>query len=318
MKIAGNITELIGNTPMVWLDRITSGLPGRIAGKLEFYNPASSVKDRIGVAMIEAAEQEGLINEDTIIVEPTSGNTGISLATVCAARGYKLVLTMPEDMSNERCRILDALGAELILTPIDDGMAGAVERAMKLVETDSRYIILQQFKNPANPEAHRKTTAEEIWRDTDGGIDFLVAGVGTGGTITGISEVIKPRKPSFKTIAVEPANSSILLDGEPGMHGIQGIGAGFIPEVLNRDIIDEVIPVGTRDAIKFARMLIRKEGLLVGISSGAAVCAALEIAGRSENRDKLIVTILPDLADRYLTSDLFAGSPQTRTQVELV
>lgn len=318
MKIAGNITELIGNTPMVWLDRMTSGLPGRIAGKLEFYNPASSVKDRIGVAMIDAAEKEGLINEDTIIVEPTSGNTGISLATVCAARGYKLVLTMPEDMSNERCRILDALGAELILTPIDDGMAGAVERAMKLVETDSRYIILQQFKNPANPEAHRKTTAEEIWKDTDGGVDFLVAGVGTGGTITGISEVIKPRKPSFKTIAVEPANSSILLDGEPGMHGIQGIGAGFIPEVLNRDIIDEVIAVGTRDAIKFARLLIRKEGILVGISSGAAVCAALEIAGRPENRDKLIVAILPDLADRYLTSDLFAGSPQSRTQVELV
>ncbi len=318
MKIAGNITELIGNTPMVWLDRVASGLPGRIAGKLEFYNPASSVKDRIGVAMIEAAERDGLIKEDTIIVEQTSGNTGIALATVCAAKGYKLVLTMPEDMSNERCRVLDALGVELILTPIDEGMIGAVKRAMELAEKDSRYLMLQQFKNPANPEAHRKTTAEEIWRDTDGQADFLVAGVGTGGTITGISEVIKQRKPSFKTVAVEPANSSVLSGREPGLHGIQGIGAGFVPEVLNRDIIDEVIAVETRDAIKFARLLIQQEGLLIGISSGAAICAALEVAGRPENRDKLIVVILPDLAERYLTSDLFAGSPQNRTQVEIV
>ncbi len=318
MKIAGNVTELVGNTPMVWLDRVSSGLPGRIAGKLEFYNPASSVKDRIGVAMIEAAEREGLIKEDTIIIEPTSGNTGIALASVCAAKGYKLVLTMPEDMSDERCRILDALGAELLLTPINKGMMGAVERATEMAETDSRYLILQQFENPANPEVHRKTTAEEIWRDTDGRADFLVAGVGTGGTITGVSEVMKQRKPSFKTVAVEPANSQVLSGGEPGLHGIQGLGAGFIPKVLNRDVIDEVISVGTRDAIKFARLLARREGLLVGISSGAALCAALEVAGRQENRDKLIVVILPDLADRYITSDLFAGSPQNRTQVELI
>ena len=312
MKIAGNVTELIGNTPMVWLDRISTGLPGRIAGKLEFYNPASSVKDRIGVSMIEAAEQEGLIKEDTIILEPTSGNTGIALAFVCAAKGYKLALTMPENMSVERRRILEALGAELILTPISKGMLGAVERARELAESDSRYLVPQQFENPANPEVHRRTTAEEIWRDTDGQVDFLVAGVGTGGTITGIAEVIKRRKPSFKAVAVEPAESPVLSGGEPGAHGIQGVGAGFVPEVLNRDVIDEIIAVETRDAIKSARLLARKEGLLVGISSGAAVYAALEIAGRQENRDKLIVAILPDTGERYLTTELFAGNPRNQ------
>ena len=308
MKIAKSVVELVGNTPMVWLDRISDDLPGRIAGKLEFYNPTSSVKDRIGVAMIEAAEQEGLINEDTIILEPTSGNTGIALAFVCAAKGYKLVLTMPEDMSEERCRILAALGAELILTPVSEGMLGAVERARELAAEDSRYFIPQQFENPANPEIHRKTTAEEIWRDTDGEADFIVAGIGTGGTITGIGEAIKQRKSSFKVVAVEPADSAVLSGGEPGIHGIQGLGAGFIPEVLNREVIDEIIPVRTRDAIRIARLLARNEGLLVGISSGAAVYAALEIAGREENKDKLIVAILPDTGERYLTTSLYAIS----------
>ncbi len=308
MKIAKSVVELVGNTPMVWLDRISDDLPGRIAGKLEFYNPTSSVKDRIGVAMIEAAEQEGLINEDTIILEPTSGNTGIALAFVCAAKGYKLALTMPEDMSEERCRILAALGAELILTPISEGMIGAVERARELAAEDSRYFIPQQFENPANPEIHRKTTAEEIWRDTDGEADFIVAGIGTGGTITGIGEAIKQRKSSFKVVAVEPADSAVLSGGEPGIHGIQGLGAGFIPEVLNREVIDEIIPVRTRDAIRIARLLARNEGLLVGISSGAAVYAALEIAGREENKDKLIVAILPDTGERYLTTSLYAIS----------
>lgn len=308
MKIAKSAIELVGNTPMVWLDRISGGLFGRIAGKLEFCNPTSSVKDRIGVAMIEAAEREGLINEDTIILEPTSGNTGIALAFVCAAKGYKLALTMPEDMSEERRRILAALGAELILTPIDEGMAGAVERARELAAEDSRYFIPQQFENPANPEIHRKTTAEEIWRDTDGKADFIVAGIGTGGTITGIGEVIKQRKPSFKVVAVEPADSAVLSGEEPGVHEIQGLGAGFIPKVLNREVIDEIIPVGTRDAIRTARSLARSEGLLVGISSGAAVYAALEIAGREENKDKLIVAILPDTGERYLTTNLFAIS----------
>jgi len=308
MKIAKSVIELVGNTPMVWLDRISDDLPGRIAGKLEFYNPASSVKDRIGVAMIEAAEQEGLINEDTIILEPTSGNTGIALAFVCAAKGYKLALTMPEDMSEERCRILAALGAELILTPISEGMIGAVERARELAAEDSRYFIPQQFENPANPEIHRKTTAEEIWRDTDGEADFIVAGIGTGGTITGIGEAIKQRKSSFKVVAVEPADSAVLSGGKPGIHGIQGLGAGFIPEVLNREVIDEIIPVRTRDAIRTTRSLARNEGLLVGISSGAAVYAALEIAGREENKDKLIVAILPDTGERYLTTSLYAIS----------
>ena len=308
MKIAENVTKLVGNTPMVWLDRVSDGLPGRIAGKLEYFNPASSVKDRIGVAMIEAAEREGLIKEDTIILEPTSGNTGIALAFVCAAKGYKLALTMPEDMSEERQRILAALGAELVLTPVTEGMIGAVERAREMAAADSRYFVPQQFENPANPEIHRKTTAEEIWRDTDGQADFIVAGVGTGGTITGIAEAIKQRKPSFKAIAIEPADSAVLSGKDPGLHGIQGLGAGFVPDILNQDIIDEVIPVKTMDAIRTARALARKEGLLVGTSAGAAVYAALEIASRQENKDKLIVAILPDTGERYLTTTLFAGA----------
>jgi len=310
MKIVSDVTKLIGNTPMVWLDRINDGLPGRIAGKLEFYNPASSIKDRIGVSMIEDAEQQGLIKEDTIILEPTSGNTGVALAFVCAARGYKLALTMPEDMSEERRRILEAFGVELILTPVSEGMVGAVEQALELAESDSRYLILQQFRNPANPEIHRKTTAEEIWRDTDGQVDFVVAGVGTGGTITGIAEVLKERKSSFKAIAVEPSDSPVLSGGKPGIHRIQGIGAGFTPDVLNLDVIDEVIPVETRDATMITRALALREGLLVGISSGAAVYAALEVARREENRDKLIVAILPDTGERYLTTDLFARNPR--------
>lgn len=307
MEIANDVTALIGNTPMVWLDRIGDGLPGRIAGKLEFYSPASSVKDRIGLAMIEAAERQGLVNKDTIILEPTSGNTGVALAFVCAAKGYRLALTMPEGMSEERRRILEAFGARLILTPISEGMVGAVGRAREMAAEDSRYFIPQQFENPANPEVHRRTTAEEIWRDTDGQVDFVVAGVGTGGTITGIGEAIKERKPSFKVIAVEPADSAVLGGGEPGLHEIQGIGAGFIPKVLNREIIDQVIPVETKDAIAVTRALARSEGILAGISSGAAVWAALGVARRQENEGKLIVVILPDTGERYLTTDLFAS-----------
>jgi len=305
MKIAGDITELIGNTPLVWLDRVAGGLPARIAGKLEFFNPGASVKDRIAVSMLDAAERDGRIKPDTIIIEPTSGNTGVGLALVCAARGYRLVLTMPESMSEERRRILKALGAEFILTPAATGMKGAVDRAEELVAKNSRYFMPQQFDNPANPEVHRRTTAEEIWRDTDGRADVLVAGVGTGGTLTGIAEVIKERKPSFQAVAVEPAESSVLSGGEPGLHGIQGIGAGFIPNVLNRDVVDEVITIGTTEAMKAARELARKEGILAGTSSGAALCAALRVARREENKDKLIVVILPDTGERYLTTDLF-------------
>jgi cysteine synthase A len=308
MKIANDITELVGNTPLVRLDRIGGGLPGRVVGKLESFNPVSSVKDRIGLAMIEAAERDGKINKDTIILEPTSGNTGVALAFVCAAKGYQVALTMPESMSEERRRILKAFGAELILTPASEGMVGAVERAKELAASDSRYFIPQQFENPANPEIHRKTTAEEIWRDTDGQADFIVAGVGTGGTITGVAEVIKERKPSFKAVAVEPAGSPVLSGGEPGPHKIQGIGAGFIPGVLNRDIIDEVIRVETQDAVSMARALTRKEGIFAGISSGAAAWAALEVARRQENDGKLIVAILPDTGERYLTTDLFSNA----------
>jgi cysteine synthase A len=310
MKIARDISELIGNTPMVWLDRMANGLPGRVAAKLEFYNPASSVKDRIGVAMIEAAEQDGRINEDTIILEPTSGNTGVALAFVCAAKGYKLTLTMPESMSVERRRILEALGAQLVLTPASEGMVGAVEVATEMAEKDDRYFMPQQFENEANPEIHRRTTAEEIWRDTEGGADVLVAGVGTGGTITGVAEALKRRKSSFKAIAVEPVESSVLSGGEPGLHGIQGIGAGFVPKVLNLDVVDEVITVETKEAKEVARDLARKEGILVGISSGAAVLAALEVARRPESEGKLIVVILPDTGERYLTTDLFPTALQ--------
>jgi len=307
MNIANDITGLIGSTPLVWLNRIAGGLPGRIAGKLEFYNPTSSVKDRIGLSMIDAAERAGLIKQDTVILEPTSGNTGVALAFVCAARGYKLALTMPESMSEERRQILRAFGATLILTPAEQGMIGAVERAKELAVEDSRYFIPQQFENPANPEIHRKTTAEEIWKDTDGQVDAVVAGIGTGGTITGVGEVLKERKPSVRVIAVEPVESAILSGGEPGSHGIQGIGAGFVPAVLDRDILDEVIQVDTKEAKRAARSLTRKEGILAGISSGAALSAALSVAERSESEDKLIVAILPDTGERYLTTDLFVG-----------
>ena len=278
MRIANDVTELIGNTPLVKLRRVTEGAVAEVVAKLEFFNPAHSVKDRIGASMIDAAEQAGLIKPDTIFVEPTSGNTGIALAMVCAARGYKLVITMPETMSKERRMLLRAYGAELILTPGPDGMGGAIRKAEELAAADSRYIIPQQFKNPANPEIHRKTTAEEIWRDTDGQVDFLVSGVGTGGTITGVGEVLKARKPSFKAIAVEPEASPVLSGGAKGPHPIQGIGAGFVPDVLNTQVYDEVIRVKADDAFDLARRLAKEEGLLVGISSGAATWAALQVA----------------------------------------
>lgn len=306
MKIANDVTELIGNTPLVRLNRITEGAVATVVAKLEYYNPAHSVKDRIGVSMITAAEKAGLINKDTIILEPTSGNTGIALAFVCAARGYKCTLVMPETMSKERRMLLRAYGAELILTPGNEGMAGAIRKAEELAASDPRYFIPQQFKNPANPEIHRRTTAEEIWRDTDGQVDFLVAGVGTGGTITGVSEVIKARKPSFKAIAVEPDASPVLSGGQKGPHPIQGIGAGFIPEVLNTQIYDEVIRVKNEDAFRTARQMAACEGLLVGISSGAATWAALQVARRPENAGKLIVVIIPSFGERYLSTALFA------------
>ena len=306
MKIAKNVTELVGNTPLVRLNRVTEGLKAEVAAKLEFYGPAHSVKDRIGVSMIDAAEKAGLIKKDTVIIEPTSGNTGIALAMVAAARGYKLVLTMPETMSKERRMLLRAYGAELILTPGPEGMPGAIKRAEELAASDPKYFIPQQFKNPANPEIHRKTTAEEIWRDTDGKVDYVVAGVGTGGTITGIAEVIKSRKPSFKAIAVEPDASPVLSGGVKGPHPIQGIGAGFVPDVFNAKIVDEIIRVKNDDAFQTARRLAREEGLLVGISSGAATWAALEVAKRKENAGKLIVVIIPSFGERYLSTPLFA------------
>jgi len=307
LKIANDVTELIGNTPLVRLRRLTEGAVAEVVAKLEFFNPAHSVKDRIGVAMIEAAEQAGVIKPDTIIVEPTSGNTGIALAFVCAAKGYRLVLTMPETMSKERRVLLRAYGAELILTPGSEGMAGAIRKAEELGASDPRYFIPQQFNNPANPDVHRRTTAEEIWRDTDGKVDFLVAGVGTGGTITGVGEVIKARKPSFQCIAVEPDASPVLSGGPKGPHPIQGIGAGFVPQVLNTQIYDEIIRVKNEDAFEFARRMAKEEGLLVGISSGAATWAALQVAKRPENAGKLIVVIIPSFGERYLSTPLFAN-----------
>jgi cysteine synthase A len=306
MKIANDITQLIGNTPLVRLHRLTKGSKAEVVAKLESFNPAHSVKDRIGVSMIESAEWAGLIKPDTIILEPTSGNTGIALAMVCAARGYPCVLTMPETMSLERRMLLRAYGAELILTPGSEGMPGAIRKAEEMAAADRRYFIPQQFKNPANPEIHRRTTAEEIWCDTDGKVDILVAGVGTGGTITGVGEVIKARKPSFKVVAVEPDSSALLSGGQKGAHMLQGLGAGFIPEVLNTHIYDEIIRVTNDQALETARRMAREEGLLVGISSGAAIWAALQVAGRAENTDKLLVVVLPDFGERYLSTPLFA------------
>jgi len=303
--IAGDVTELIGNTPLVRLNRITEGAKAEVVAKLEFFNPAGSVKDRIGVAMIMDAEEKGLLNKDTVIVEPTSGNTGIALAFVCAARGYRLVLTMPDTMSLERRRLLAIFGAELVLTPGAEGMPGAIRKAEQLVAENPGYFMPQQFRNPANPEIHRLTTAEEIWRDTEGKVDILVSGVGTGGTITGVAEVIKKRKPEFKAIAVEPFDSPVLSGGKPGAHKIQGIGAGFIPDVLRMDLIDEIIKVTNENAGITARRLAKEEGILAGISSGAATWAALEVARRPENRAKLIVVILPDTGERYLSTWLF-------------
>jgi cysteine synthase A len=306
VTIAENITQLIGNTPLVRLNRVTDGAGADVVAKLESFNPAASVKDRLGLALIEAAEEAGLIRPDTIILEPTSGNTGIALAMVAAARGYRVKLTMPETMSVERRKLLLALGAEIVLTPGKDGMPGAIAKAEELAKTDQRYFIPQQFENPANAAIHRKTTAEEVWRDTDGKIDIFVAGVGTGGTITGVAQVIKERKSSVQFVAVEPAASPVLSGGQKGPHPIQGIGAGFIPPVLDVNLVDEIITVGNEDAITLARRLAREEGLLVGISSGAAVVAALQVARRPENAGKLIVVVLPDFGERYLSTPLFA------------
>jgi len=304
-KIHDDITKTIGNTPLVRLNHLTDGLPATVVAKLESFNPLSSVKDRIAVSMIDAAEHEGMVSPDTVIVEPTSGNTGVGLAFVCAARGYRLILTMPDTMSVERRRLLQALGAELVLTPGAEGMGGAIDKAEELAATHARSFIPQQFKNPANPDIHRRTTAEEIWSDTDGEVDILVSGVGTGGTITGTAEVLKEKKPSLQTIAGEPAGSPVLSGGDPGPHKIQGIGAGFIPDVLRTDLIDEVVKVTNEEAAAAARRLATEEGILVGISSGAAAHAALEVASRAENKDKLIVVVFPDTGERYLSTGLF-------------
>jgi cysteine synthase len=305
MRIHDDITKTIGNTPLVRLNRITAGLKATVVAKLESFNPLSSVKDRIGVSMIEAAERDGKIKADTILLEPTSGNTGIGLAFAAAAKGYKIVLTMPETMSMERRKLLKALGAELVLTPGSEGMKGAIGRAAAMAAEDKRYLVLQQFENPANPEIHRRTTAEEIWRDTDGKIDILVAGTGTGGTITGVAEVLKPRKPSVKFIAAEPKDSPVISGGKPGPHKIQGWGPGFVPKVLRTELLDEVIQVSNEDSGVIARRLCKEEGILSGISCGGAAWAALEVAKRPENEGKLIVVVLPDTGERYLSTWLF-------------
>ena len=307
MRIANSVTELIGNTPLVRINRLTQGCVAQVLAKLEFQNPAHSVKDRIGLSMIEAAEKAGRIKPDTIVLEPTSGNTGIGLAMVCAARGYRCTLVMPDTMSKERRMLLRAYGAELVLTPVAERMPGAIRKADEMAAADSRYFIPQQFENPANPEVHRRTTAEEIWRDTDGRADILVSGIGTGGTITGVGEAIKARKPSFQCVAVEPDASPVLSGGQAGPHPIQGIGAGFVPKILNTKIYDEIVRVTNDDSMDLARRMAREEGLLVGISSGAAVWAALQVARRAQNEGKLIVVIIPSFGERYLSTPLFAN-----------
>jgi cysteine synthase A len=307
MKSSQNVTQMVGNSPLVRLNKVIDGAGATVLAKLEYCNPAKSVKDRIGLSMIEAAERAGTLGPDTILVEPTSGNTGIALAFVAAQRRYRLILTMPETMSRERRALLRAYGAELVLTPGPDGMKGAIRKAEELTAADPRHLMLNQFENPANPEVHRRTTAEEIWRDTEGKADILISGVGTGGTITGVGEVIKARKPSFRCVAVEPAASPVLSGGQPGPHPIQGIGAGFIPKILNTKVIDEIIQVKADDAIAVARRTAAEEGLLVGISSGAAIWAAVQVAKRPDSRGKTIVVIIPSFGERYLSTPLFQG-----------
>ena len=307
MKIANNVTDLIGNTPLVRINKLTQGCAGEVVAKLEFQNPAHSVKDRIGLSMVEAAEKAGLVKPDTIFLEPTSGNTGIGLAMVCAARGYKCTIVMPDTMSKERRMLLRAYGAELVLTPGAERILGSIKKAEEMAAADKRYLIPQQFENPANPAVHRATTAEEIWRDTDGKADILISGIGTGGTITGVGEALKAKKPSFQCVAVEPDASPVLSGGVAGPHPIQGIGAGFVPKVLNVKIYDEIVRVKNDDAMDMARRMAKEEGLLVGISSGAAMWAAIEVAKRDSSKGKMIVVIIPSFGERYLSTPLFAG-----------